>query len=46
MMVVMLSKFNRKAQACHEKFNQIFVSYKEDKLANGILGKKVNFMTL
>ena len=34
----MLPKFNRTAQACRKKFNQIFVSYKEDKLANGFLG--------
>ena len=34
----MLPKFNRTAQACRKKFNQIFVSYKENKLANGISG--------
>ena len=34
----MLPKFNRTAQACHKKFNQIFASYKKDKLANGISG--------
>jgi len=37
-MVVMLSKFNRTVQACRKKFMQIFASYKEDKLADGILG--------
>ena len=35
-MVIMLPKFNRTAQACRKKFNQIFAAYKEDKLANGI----------
>ncbi|KAG0574894.1 hypothetical protein KC19_VG300500 [Ceratodon purpureus] len=35
-MVVMLPKFNRTVQACRKKFNQVFASYKEDKLANGI----------
>ena len=34
--VVMLPKFNRRAQACRKKFIQIFGSYKEDKFANGI----------
>ena len=35
-MLVILLKFNRIAQACSKKFNHIFASYKEDKLANGI----------
>ena len=49
MMVVMLPKFNRTTQACRKKFNQIFASYKEDKLINSISGnnwQKSNFTTL
>ena len=37
-MVVMLPKFNRTATVCRKKFTQVFVAYKEDKLANGISG--------
>jgi hypothetical protein len=37
-MVVMLPNFNRTATACRKKFTQVFASYKEDKLANGISG--------
>ena len=37
-MVVMFPKFNRSATDCRKKHKNLFKAYKEDKMANEILG--------
>ena len=37
-MIVAIPEFSRMAEACQKKFEMVFKPYKEDKLANSVLG--------